>query len=190
LLETTAVATTAARFLTQFLNEAGMSSDAICNADIFRKAMRLLAGGVTLITTADGDERAGLTATAVCSLSVEPPRVLACVNLKGATYRVLAASRAMTVNLLGAAHEPLAHCFGGMRTEYEDPFALAQWSVGVNGAPTLVDAVAAFECSIEEMMITRTHAVVIGEVRNVVVAGEARPLIYVNGTFGHLHAVN
>jgi flavin reductase (DIM6/NTAB) family NADH-FMN oxidoreductase RutF len=152
--------------------------------------MRLLAGGVTLITTADADERAGLTATAVCSLSVDPPRVLACVNLKGATYRVLAASRAMTVNLLGASHESLARRFGGMLAPHEDPFEAACWSIGVNGAPTLVDAVAAFECSIEEMVITRTHAVVIGDVRNVVAAGETRPLIYVNGAFGHLHAVS
>jgi flavin reductase (DIM6/NTAB) family NADH-FMN oxidoreductase RutF len=160
-----------------------------CDADTFRNAMRRLAGGVTLITTADGNERAGLTATAVCSLSVDPPRLLACVNLKGATYRVLAASRVMTINLLGKTHEPLARRFGGMLAIEEDPFATAEWSTGVNGAPTLVDAIAAFECSIEEMVITRTHAVVIGDVLNVVAAGEPRPLIYHNGAFIHLDAV-
>jgi flavin reductase (DIM6/NTAB) family NADH-FMN oxidoreductase RutF len=158
------------------------------DTDSFRSAMRRLVGGVTLITTASGDERRGMTATAVCSLSVDPPRLLACVNLQGATYRVMAAGRAMTVNLLGAHHESLARRFGGSAADPEDPFAAAHWSVGSNGAPRLLDAVAAFECSVEEMIVTRTHAIVIGEVRDVVVAGDPCPLIYVNGSFRHVDA--
>jgi flavin reductase (DIM6/NTAB) family NADH-FMN oxidoreductase RutF len=160
-----------------------------CGIDSFRSAMRLLVGGVTLITTASGDERRGMTATAVCSLSVEPPRILACVNLQGATYRVMAAGRAMTVNLLGAGHEALARRFGGTATHQEDPFAAGHWSTGGNGAPRLLDALAAFECSVEEMIVTRTHAIVIGEVLDVVVTGDPHPLIYVNGTFRHVDAL-
>ncbi len=156
------------------------------DTDSFRSAMRLLVGGVTLITTANGDERRGMTATAVCSLSVDPPRVLACINLQGATYRVMAASRVMTVNLLAARHEALARRFGSSTAHQEDQFASGNWSTGINGAPRLLDALAAFECSVEEMIVTRTHAIVIGEVRDVIVTGERRPLIYVDGTFRHV----
>jgi flavin reductase (DIM6/NTAB) family NADH-FMN oxidoreductase RutF len=160
-----------------------------CDTDSFKSAMRLLVGGVTLLTTANGDERRGMTATAVCSLSVDPPRILACVNLQGATYRVMAAGRAMTVNLLGAGHEELARRFGTSSPHADDPFASGNWSTGSNGVPRLLDALAALECSIEEMIVTRTHAIVIGEVRDVIVTGDPRPLIYVNGSFRHVDAL-
>jgi flavin reductase (DIM6/NTAB) family NADH-FMN oxidoreductase RutF len=162
-----------------------------CGTDAFKNAMRLLVGGVTLLTTADGDERRGMTATAVCSLSATPPRLLACVNLQGSTYRVMSARRALTVNVLGAHHETLARRFGGARLEAGvDPFEAGDWQIGVNGAPRLADAPAAFECSVEEMIVTRTHAIAIGKVRNVVIAGEALPLIYVNGRFQHVDATD
>ena len=50
------------------------------DAAAFKKGMRHLAASVTLITTRYGDLRGGLTATAVCSVSAEPPQILVCVN--------------------------------------------------------------------------------------------------------------
>lgn len=157
------------------------------SADIFRNAMRLFVGGVTLLTTAEGSARRGLTATAVCSLSTRPPRLLACVNMSGATYRMMDSSRVLTVNLLGAGHENVASSFGGAAPD-RDPFEGNHWIEGVNGAPRLADATAAFECTIEQMINAGTHAIVIAEVNNVIVAGNARPLIYVNGRFAHVDA--
>ncbi len=149
--------------------------------------MRLFVGGVTLLTTGDEKARRGMTATAVCSLSATPPRLLACVNVSGAAYRMIASSGALTVNLLGAAHEGLATRFGGAPHE-GDPFDGAHCVEGVNGAPRLADAPAAFECTVEDVIDAGTHAIVIGEVRNVVVAGAALPLIHVNGRFAHVDA--
>jgi flavin reductase (DIM6/NTAB) family NADH-FMN oxidoreductase RutF len=157
--------------------------------DMFRNAMRLFVGGVTLLTTADGGARRGMTATAVCSLSAAPPRLLACVNMSGATYRLMASSRVLTVNLLGAAHEALAARFGGAAPD-SDPFDGADWLAGSNGAPRLADAPAAFECAIGELIDAGTHAIVIADVHNVVVAGIARPLIHVNGRFAHVDATD
>ena len=50
------------------------------DATAFKKGMRHLAASVTLITTRHRDLRGGLTATAVCSVSAEPPQILVCVN--------------------------------------------------------------------------------------------------------------
>jgi flavin reductase (DIM6/NTAB) family NADH-FMN oxidoreductase RutF len=160
------------------------------STEVFKNAMRLLVGGVTLLTTADGVLRRGMTATAVCSLSAAPPRLLACVNVQGATYRLIESSRVLTVNLLGAQHERLARHFGGAAQQTDEVFDAGGWAAGVNGAPLLVDAPAVFECSVEEMVLSRTHAIVIGEVRNVMVNGEARPLIHVNGRFAHVDATD
>ena len=68
----------------------------------FTAGMRHLAAGVTLVTTAGGGSRAGLTATAVCSVSAEPPQLLACVNREADAHRLLLATGHLAVNLLSA----------------------------------------------------------------------------------------
>jgi flavin reductase len=52
-------------------------------ADGFRDAMSLLAGTVAVITAGSRELRRGLTATAVCSVAVQPPTMLVCVNRYG-----------------------------------------------------------------------------------------------------------
>jgi len=152
--------------------------------DEFRQAMRWLAGGVTVVTTASGVERAGLTATAVCSLSMNPPRILACVNLSGMTYRLLSQSRRMVVNVLGTQHQDVAKRFGGIVGDSsDDRFTVHQWDISENCAPKFKDAISWIECNVDEMVLTRTHAIVIGEVIKVGGAGASNPLIYLNGSF-------
>ena len=75
--------------------------------------MRHLAAGVTLVTTAGGGSRAGLTATAVCSVSAEPPQLLACVNREAEAHRLLLATGHLAVNLLSAGQHELADRFAG-----------------------------------------------------------------------------
>ena len=83
-------------------------------ASDFKQAMRYLAGAVTIVTTGSGEERRGLTATAVCSLSADPPRVIACINRNGITYEMISKSRKLGINILSAAHQTLAMRFAGM----------------------------------------------------------------------------
>ena len=100
--------------------------------------MRLLAGGVTIVATAWEGERSGLTATAVCSLALNPPRVLASVNMQGRTYEMLAKSRIMSVNMLAQDHAVLAERFARKRAhESEDRFVQSGWCERVTGAPVL-----------------------------------------------------
>src|SRR5215475_4236670 len=102
----------------------------------FRGAMRLLAGGVTIVATEWKGQRSGLTATAVCSLALTPPRILACVNLAGVTYELLSKSRIMSVNLLADGHAELAQRFAAKRaTQTEDRFANSTWRAAKTGAP-------------------------------------------------------
>src|SRR6266849_7177996 len=79
---------------------ANAGADHLIDPGVFRQGMRQLVGGVTLITTHYAGRNVGLTATAVCSLSATPPRLIVCVNSKGATYKALCASRRMGVNVL------------------------------------------------------------------------------------------
>ena len=161
-----------------------LRSVAALPADDFRLAMRRLVGAVSIVTTTDGQKPAGLTATAVTSFSAEPARLLACINLKGTTFRALAESRRMAINLLSWRHADLARRFGGAPVPHEERFGLADWGVLATGAPVLLDALAVFDCVVDEMMMAHSHAVLIGEIKSVRLGtDQAAPLLYANGEF-------
>ncbi|WP_296791300.1 flavin reductase family protein [Variovorax sp.] len=148
----------------------------------FRNAMRRLAGHVHVVTTCLNGERGGLTATAVCSLTAQPPRILACINLSGRSYRMIAESRVMAVNVLGTEHEALARRFA--TASGADPFDGGErWTQAATGAPLLELAQASFDCTVDQMLMTGTHAIVIGEIRHISHRDTGTPLLYVNGEF-------
>jgi flavin reductase (DIM6/NTAB) family NADH-FMN oxidoreductase RutF len=142
--------------------------------------MRRLAAGVTIVTTRAGDVPAGLTATSVCSLTAEPPRLLACINREVDAHELIARSGVFAVNLLTPAHRELADLFGGRgETAGPDRFALGRWTTGRTGAPLLADAAATFECRLVEAIDAGTHSIFIGEVEAVTLPGDdAPPLAY------------
>ncbi|RVD33765.1 flavin reductase, partial [Mesorhizobium sp. M4A.F.Ca.ET.020.02.1.1] len=84
------------------------------SAEHFRKGMRKLTGAVNIVTTMHNGAPHGLTATAVCSLSGEPPRLLACVNVVGRTFGYILHSRRMGVSVLAHRHVELAKHFANM----------------------------------------------------------------------------
>lgn len=72
------------------------------SSDAFRHGMRRLVSGVCILTSEFEGKAAGLTATAVTSLSVDPPRLLACVNEKASAFPVIEKSHVLCVNVLAA----------------------------------------------------------------------------------------
>ncbi len=169
--------------------------DTNLDTDRFRNGMAQLTGAVNIIATRNGDVRSGLTASAVCSFSAEPPRLLACVNFSGNSFQHIAESRCMSVNVLAQSQEHLAKHFAGMLGENpEDRFKFGKWTELVTGAPVLQEALAGFDCTVEEMLVAHTHAVIIGEVKEVIVNGGKKPLLYLNKAFtttmGHYDDLN
>lgn len=156
----------------------------------FKSAMRLLAGGVTIVATSYYEgESSGLTATAVCSLALSPPRVLACVNRGGRTYELLSKSRIMSVNLLAVGHEELARRFAAKRASHvEDRFAGAEWLTARTGAPLLADALAALDCRVTDIMPLDTHAILVGLVEDIHFGPRRPPLVHFEGGYTSLLA--
>lgn len=145
----------------------------------FRESMRRLAGAVTVISVGEGESATGLTATAVCSLSVEPPRLLACVNRSGSTFRLLAPGERFVVNILPASERATAERFAG-RTDLTgaDRFG-AEWHCEAGHPPRLPTALSSVGCRVHSMTLIETHAIVIGSVEQVWnCAGVADPLMY------------
>jgi len=157
------------------------------SADAFRAAMRQLASGVCLVTHSVGGAPAGMTATAVASLSLDPPTLIVCLNRGSSTYVGLAAGAAFGVSVLGADHRELAERFAG-RTGVEgaERFRAGQWFIAPGGAPLLGDALAAFECEVEDIVERQTHAIVIGRVRHAAAGSGGGALVYWRGGYDQL----
>ena len=129
-------------------------------ADAFKTAMSCLAAGVTIITTVHDGQRAGLTATAVCSLSVDPPQLLVCVNQRAEAHGLIHRGSVMCVNLLARQHRDLAARFAGQGgVSGAARFAMGEWTTLRTGAPVLADAVASFDCLVSERVESSTHSI-------------------------------
>ncbi|MGH7539909.1 MAG: flavin reductase family protein, partial [Gemmatimonadota bacterium] len=123
--------------------------------DEFRAALSRLAGGVVIVTTRGaGGEPRGMTATAVCSVSLEPPLVMACLNQAAATHGAVARSGVFALNVLPAAAEPLARRFSA---SIPDKFAELSMTRSHTGAPILEGALAYCECAVVRSVPAGTH---------------------------------
>jgi flavin reductase (DIM6/NTAB) family NADH-FMN oxidoreductase RutF len=154
------------------------------NAGTFRSAMRLIVGNVSVITAGVGDDRSGLVVISVVSLSAEPPKVIACVNRSSSTWPVIERHRHFAVNSLGPQHQNVAERFSGFGgVKGQDRYAGVEWTSMKTGASVLADAVAAFDCSLDEMIDRGTHSIIIGSVEAVRTQDTGEALIYWRGAY-------
>ncbi|MDG2032541.1 MAG: flavin reductase family protein [Rhodospirillales bacterium] len=149
----------------------------------FKAGMRQLAAGVTVITAALNETKDGLTATATCSVSADPPQLLICVNQLAGAHNLIRDAGSFGVNILARDHEDIALRFAGMDdTEREDRFGLGTWMEVATGAPILKEALAGFDCTISEQVDAGTHSIFIGRIVGIL-HQQGSPLLYGNGAF-------
>lgn len=151
----------------------------------FKRTLAQLAGAVTVITTCDAQGQPwGFTATAFCSLSLEPPLVLCCLNTAADCYQAFVNGQAFAVNILAEQQRHLAQRFAskGMAKYHETSFAS-----GALGLPLLPGALVTLECSVQHIYPGGDHSIIIGQVEYGEQAEDsstARPLLYYAQTYG------
>jgi flavin reductase (DIM6/NTAB) family NADH-FMN oxidoreductase RutF len=149
----------------------------------FRAAMGHFATGVTVITSVGADgEPVGTTANAVTSLSLEPPLVLVCFDLKSATLAAIRGHGAFAINVLGHRQRHLSANFAqrGLAAVWEG----VSHHRGLTGSPRLADVIAVIECTVEHAFPGGDHEIVIGRVRHVETDSEnATPLLFWRGEY-------
>jgi flavin reductase len=145
----------------------------------FREAMSRLGAAVHVITTAGPAGKAGVTATAVCSVSDAPPTLLVCLNRRSQTNPAVVENGVFCVNTLGDGGAELADTFAG-RTGLSgsDRFANRDWTTLSTGSPVLVPAVIAFDCRIVEVRSVGSHNVFFGAVEAVRLGPAGAALVY------------
>lgn len=149
----------------------------------FREAMGRLAAGVSVVTSVDSEGLPrGLTATAVCSVSLVPPLVLASVSRGTSTHAAIEHAQVFALNLLGRGEEEVARRFA---LASESKFADLDWREGVTGSPTLSEALAVCECELEQAVPAGDHTLFIGRVVRIDLNRSVPndPLIYFSGRY-------
>jgi flavin reductase (DIM6/NTAB) family NADH-FMN oxidoreductase RutF len=150
----------------------------------FRDATRQLARGVCIITLGSGEERTGLTATSVSSLSAEPPTLIVCVNRASPSYPALTRLGVFAVNVLSADQRELAERFAsGSGVRQAERYRDGRWLALPSGPHYLADSIAVFDCEVEERIERHTHAIVIGRVRCVLAGAGSGALVHWRGTY-------
>jgi flavin reductase (DIM6/NTAB) family NADH-FMN oxidoreductase RutF len=140
----------------------GQHETAVVLSDEFKQAMRHLAGGVTIIATEHEGCRTGMAATAVCSVSANPPTILICINAGASAHEPIRESGRFSVNLLASGEDDIARRFSGETgVRGEERFAVGRWASLVTGAPILDSALAGLDCRVTEVVRMATHSVVL-----------------------------
>lgn len=150
----------------------------------FKTAMRAFASSVLVVTTAWEGRRFGLTATSVCSLSMDPPSLIACVNKNAEAHDRIARSKSFCVNLLTEEQVDIARRFSGFDGHKgADRFDGTDWDMAEDGPPVLRGALAAFECRLVDRSECKSHSLFIGLVTRTHLGDARPPLIYAGRTF-------
>ncbi|CAN5447818.1 pyrimidine utilization flavin reductase protein F [soil metagenome] len=143
----------------------------------YRDAMARLGAAVNIITTDGPGGRAGFTASAVCSVTDEPPTLLVCLNRSASVYPAFKANGVVCVNVLGAGQQALSGVFGG-KTPMDERFAKGDWVRRVTGSPVLAGAAVSFDCRVVSVTSVGTHDVFFCEAAAISISESAHGLIY------------
>jgi flavin reductase (DIM6/NTAB) family NADH-FMN oxidoreductase RutF len=141
--------------------------------------VRRLASAVTVVAARGDEGFAGITVSAFCLVSLEPPLVLACIHAGSAALDAIEASGAFAATLLGGRQEFLAETFAGRAPRPDPSFGAIRHRVALTGAPILEGGLAWLDCRVEATYPGGDHAIVVGRVVAAgVAAGQDDPLLY------------
>ncbi|MGH2709411.1 MAG: flavin reductase family protein, partial [Actinomycetota bacterium] len=147
---------------------------------IFREVIGRFASGVTVITTRLDEQDFGTTASAMSSLSMDPPMLLVCLNRTSETRRAISDAGRFAVNILAGGQSEVAYAFARKSPDKFRDFPMVR---GNHDIPLIPGSLATLECRVEDTATGGTHTVFMGTVSRAE-ARQGEPLTYFRGRFG------
>jgi flavin reductase (DIM6/NTAB) family NADH-FMN oxidoreductase RutF len=144
----------------------------------FRNVMARHAAGVTVVTTAGPTGYHGVTVTAFCPLSLDPPLVLVCIDRQQQSHRLLETAAGWVVNLLSRDQEFLAEQFAGRAPLADSRFSRLPHHLGPLGIPRLDGCLAWIDCRPWARYEGGDHSIFVGQVVALDLGPANEPLIY------------
>jgi len=142
--------------------------------------MANLPTGVTIVTASGSEGPAGATANAVCSLSIEPMLMLACLDRGSRTLLAVQAADRFGVSVLHRGQEAVARAFA-TKAPVAEKWAGVAWSER-DGVPAIDDALVWLACDLRDVVSAGDHVIVTGEVTDLA-SGEGDPLVFHAGQY-------
>lgn len=156
------------------------------SAEEFKAGLALWASGVTIVTARAGEETHGMTVSAFCSVSLDPPLVLVCADKASNTRAVIEKGRCFAANVLARSQEALSNRFASKKDEWRR-FEGLEFDSGTTGAPLLRGTVASLDCRLVAAHDAGDHVIFVGEVEEIR-SGPGEPLLYFGGRYRSLAA--
>jgi len=149
------------------------------DGELFREIMSTFPSGVAIVTaTEEGGKPRGLTVSAFCPVSLDPPLVLVCIDKASNSLAAITRSGGFTVNLLASGREELARRYASKAEDKFEGVATRPPKIAEAGPILADDYVAYAACSVHSSVEAGDHIIVVGRVEE----GEHRagvvPLMY------------
>jgi flavin reductase (DIM6/NTAB) family NADH-FMN oxidoreductase RutF len=151
------------------------------DVETFKSVLGSWPSGVTIVTSRHGELQHGMTASAFCSVSADPPQVLICANRDSSTHAVIQRSGCFTVNILAAGQEELSDLFADKRRE-DLRFDGITCAPGATGCPRIPGALAHLDCRVVQAVPAGTHVIYVAVVEDASLEEQA-PLAYWRGRY-------
>ncbi|HXN02078.1 MAG TPA: flavin reductase family protein [Candidatus Dormibacteraeota bacterium] len=152
----------------------------------FRHAMGHFASGVTVMTTTTAGRMHGMTVSAFASQSLDPLLILVSVERSTEMHKLVMASRAFAINVLGEHAEGTARFFADNARLKGPEFIEGAYRIGLSGAPLLNEAVAVLEATVDSTLEAGDHSIIVGRVTALEVRSDAQPLVYYRSGYRRL----
>ena len=142
----------------------------------FRLVMGRFATGISVVTTYDGEQPAGITVNALSSVSLDPPLVMVALDRGRFITPMVREFGRYAVNILGEDQQALSDCFAHAPVKPgRDEFCGANWHPGPTGLPLLDGSIATLECTVVETFSAGDHDLFIGRVDSLDAPGSDQP---------------
>ena len=152
------------------------------DAKTFKRALVSWASGVAVVTARHGERVHGMTVSAFCSVSLDPPLVLVCLDKTSNTLKLVEEGKVFSVNVLAEGQEELSNRFASKQHE-ERRFEGLDCEHGVNGCPHIPGAVSHLDCRVINAVDAGDHVIYVGQVEAIQTTDRC-PLIYLRGSYG------
>lgn len=150
----------------------------------FRAALRRWASGVSVVTTRGRRGVQGITVASFCSLSLDPPLILICINRGARSHRLIAEQRCFGVNILQQDQQPLSDIAAG-RAPAGGGLGRLETRTASTGAPILPNVLAWLDCTLVDRHEGGDHTIFVGRVE-AAGHGNGMPLVWYSSGYRRL----
>ena len=153
--------------------------------DTFKELMKRFASGVTLITFENEGILSGLTVSSFCSLSMNPPLVLICIDKKIPSHDFLKNGASFGVNICTSEQGKLAWDFANSNVDKNELILSLNHRITDDKVPLLNDCLASMECTLKETYEGGDHTIFVGQIESGDFSEKSDPLVYYKSGLGN-----